>query len=108
MGSIDFGDPLVIGAAVLVALALLLAAPSDATYGLVLCDLRMPGVSGIELHARLLEQRPGVIDRIIFATGDTASPETAAFLARVERPVLEKPFELSQLAAVVEATAGVR
>jgi hypothetical protein len=26
----------------------------------------------------------------------------------VERPVLEKPFELSQLAAVVEATAGVR
>jgi signal transduction histidine kinase/ActR/RegA family two-component response regulator len=89
-------------------LALLLAAPSESTYGLVLCDLRMPGMSGIELHTRLLEQRPGVIDRIIFATGDTASPETAAFLARVERPVLEKPFELSQLAAVVEATAGVR
>jgi signal transduction histidine kinase len=90
------------------ALALLLAAPSEETYGLVLCDLRMPGMSGIELHARLTDQRPGVLNRFIYATGDTASPETAAFLARMDRPVLEKPFELSQLAAVVEATAGVR
>ena len=89
-------------------LALLLAAPTEETYGLVLCDLRMPGMSGIELHARLTDQRPGVLDRFIFATGDTASPETAAFLARVDRPVLEKPFELSQLAAIVEATVGVR
>ena len=89
-------------------LALLLSAPSEETYGLVLCDLRMPGMSGIELHERLAEQRPGMLTRIIYATGDTASPETAAFLARVDRPVLEKPFELAQLAAVVEATAGVR
>lgn len=89
-------------------LALLLAAPTEETYGLVLCDLRMPGMSGIELHTRLLDQRPGMLDRFIFATGDTASPETAAFLARVDRPVLEKPFELSQLAAIVEATVGVR
>ena len=89
-------------------MGLLLAAPSEETYGLVLCDLRMPGMSGIELHARLTDQRPGVLDRFIFATGDTASPETAAFLARVDRPVLEKPFELAQLAAIVEATVGVR
>jgi CheY-like chemotaxis protein len=89
-------------------LALLLSAPSEETYGLVLCDLRMPGMSGIELHERLAAQRPGILSRIIYATGDTASPETAAFLARVERPVLEKPFELSQLASLVEATAGVR
>ncbi len=90
------------------ALALLLAAPTEETYGLVLCDLRMPGMSGIELHARLTDQRPVMLARFIFATGDTASPETAAFLARVDRPVLEKPFELSQLAAIVEATVGVR
>ena len=90
------------------ALALLMAAPRDDSYGLVLCDLRMPGMSGIELHERLAAERPGVLGRIVYATGDTASPETAAFLARVERPVLEKPFELAQLAAVVEATAGVR
>lgn len=89
-------------------LTLLLAAPSDETYGLVLCDLRMPGMSGIELHGRLVAQRPGVLERFIFATGDTASPETSAFLARVERPVLEKPFELAQLAAIVEAIVGVR
>ena len=89
-------------------LTLLLSAPSEETYGVLLCDLRMPGMSGIELHERLAEQRPGMLSRIIYATGDTASPETAAFLARVERPVLEKPFELSQLASLVEATAGVR
>jgi two-component system NtrC family sensor kinase len=84
-------------------LARLQADGVESEYRLVVCDLKMPGVSGIELHERLAAARAPVLDRLIFATGDVASPEAAAFLARTTRPVLEKPFELAQLAQAVRA-----
>ena len=51
--------------------------------------------------------RPALLSRLIIATGDVASPQIRAFIQRTRRPVLEKPFELSTLAALVErVTAG--
>jgi PAS domain S-box-containing protein len=83
-------------------LAMLLAVKDRASYDVVLSDLKMPGLSGIELHDWLAAARPELLDRLIFATGDTASAEAAAFLSKTRRPVLEKPFELSELSAAVE------
>lgn len=82
------------------ALELLLA--SDREFDVVISDLRMPGLSGIELHDRLMELRPELLDRLVFSTGDVASRDAADFLERCRRPVLQKPFELSELLAVVE------
>jgi hypothetical protein len=39
-------------------------------------------------------------------TGDVASPEAAALLARTDRPVIEKPFELAELARVIGRLAA--
>lgn len=39
-------------------------------------------------------------------TGDVASPEAAALLVRTDRPVIEKPFELSELAQVIGRVAA--
>jgi hypothetical protein len=50
--------------------------------------------------------RPDLLNRLVFASGDTASPEAAAFLGSSSCPVLEKPFELSELAAVVARVRG--
>ena len=75
---------------------------------LVICDLRMPNLSGHELHQWLASTRPELLTRLVFASGDTASPETAAFLASSGCPVLEKPFELSELAAVVNRVSRRR
>jgi len=66
-------------------------------YDVVMCDLRMPHVSGAELHHELLQKRPDLVQRLVFSTGDIASSDAAAFLAKSERPVIEKPFELSRL-----------
>lgn len=71
-------------------------------YTVVVCDLRMPGVSGIDLHARVERERPALLDRLIFSSGDLISEEAEAFLARVRSPVLQKPFELSALRALVD------
>jgi two-component system cell cycle sensor histidine kinase/response regulator CckA len=66
-------------------------------YDAVMCDLRMPHLSGAELHRGLLEKRPDLVERLIFSSGDVASSEAADFLAGSRRPVIEKPFELARL-----------
>jgi len=66
-------------------------------YDVVMCDLRMPHLSGAELHRELLRKRPDLVKRLVFSTGDVASSEAAHFLAESERPVIEKPFELARL-----------
>ena len=84
------------------ALKLLLADEPAPTYDVIISDLRMPGVSGIELHERLRGARPELLRRIIFSTGDAVSLDAAEFVRRADCPVLQKPFELSTLRAMVE------
>jgi CheY-like chemotaxis protein len=83
-----------------VALEMLLNA-EPSRYDVVMCDLRMPHVSGAQLHRELLDRRPELVQRLIFSSGDVASSEAADFLAVSERPVIEKPFELAHLEEVL-------
>lgn len=61
-------------------------------YDLVISDLRMPGMDGPQLYAWIAAERPDLVDRVAFATGDTLGVAAARFLEDVKRPVLEKPF----------------
>ena len=83
------------------ALALLLDRAPEHAYDVIISDLRMPGISGIEMHERLRGTRPDLLDRIIFSTGDAVSLEAAEFVRRADCPVLQKPFELSTLRELV-------
>lgn len=71
-------------------------------FDLILSDLKMPGISGIDLHDQLMAERSDLVNRLVFITGDVVSTEVAAFLKQTARPVLEKPFELTELDAVIE------
>jgi len=84
----------------------LLARSEAAAYRLVISDVRMPGRTGLEVHDWLARERPELFSRLLIATGDVASPEIRAFVERTTRPVLEKPFELSRLAELVERVVG--
>lgn len=77
-------------------------------YQVVVSDLRMPHCSGVELHDWLAEHRPDLFARLIITTGDLASPAWRSFIARTPRPLIEKPFELSVLARLIEAVARGR
>jgi signal transduction histidine kinase/CheY-like chemotaxis protein len=83
--------------------------PTDADA--ILCDLRMPGIGGIGLHDRWAMERPDLLARVAFTTGDLASEGAVAFSRRSSRPILQKPFDLDEvfaaLADVAEA-AGER
>lgn len=69
---------------------------------LVICDLRMPQGSGEELYRWLQQHRPELVSRVVFSSGDVLAPEAATFLAEARRPVLPKPFDLRDLARVVD------
>lgn len=89
------------------ALVRCLAAPVGG-FDLVLTDLKMPGLSGIELVDRLAKVRPDLHARVLIATGDVASPEVAALLGRTDRPLIEKPFSFEALAAVIAGMSAGR
>ena len=80
----------------------LLRSTENEGYTVVVCDIRMPEMSGAEVHDTLVAQRPDLVERLIFITGEMTSPDVAEFLARTRQPVLLKPFELSALAELVE------
>jgi DNA-binding NarL/FixJ family response regulator len=71
-------------------------------FDLVICDLQMPRLSGREFYGWLARVRPDLASRLVFSSGDLLSPEFAAFLTETGRPVLPKPFDLSELARIVE------
>jgi signal transduction histidine kinase len=81
--------------------ALALARLLGGEFDLVFCDLMMPSMSGMELHRRLAEQRPGYEQRLIFMTGGAFTPEASEFLRRVDNRCLAKPFGLDQVLALV-------
>jgi DNA-binding NarL/FixJ family response regulator len=74
----------------------LLTAP-EGGYDVVLCDLMMPEMTGMELHAQLEASAPERARRMVFITGGAYTPAAKAFLARVSNPRVEKPFEPERL-----------
>jgi two-component system NtrC family sensor kinase len=81
----------------------LLSAPdASQRYVAILCDLRMPGLDGPELYARVNERTPELARRFVISTGDVVGETAAAFLASIDSPVLEKPYELATVDAIVE------
>jgi PAS domain S-box-containing protein len=70
-------------------------------YALVMSDLRMPGMSGIELYRRLAETRPELAERFVAITGDTLSTSVQTFLEETKRPCIEKPFVPSEVREMV-------
>jgi CheY-like chemotaxis protein len=68
----------------------------------VILDMKMPGLSGDEVFRRLEDQTPATAERVIFATGDVVSPDTLEALEATRRPVIEKPYQLEDIARAVE------
>ncbi len=68
---------------------------------IILCDLMMPEVSGIELYRELASRHPELAARVVFITGGAFTPEATAFLRQTGNPLLEKPFDLPRLRELV-------
>jgi DNA-binding response OmpR family regulator len=80
---------------------------ASADFRGVISDFRTPGgINGADVREWICRNRPELVNRIIFITGDTASDETLTLLAQSGTPCVEKPFRVHQLMAAVEKTIG--
>jgi PAS domain S-box-containing protein len=70
-------------------------------YDVILCDLMLPNMTGMDLFAEVARRHPGVERRFIFMTGGAYTPRATEFLAQVSNRRLEKPFETAVLKAAV-------
>lgn len=75
-------------------------------FDLVLSDLMMPGMNGMELLAELSARAPDLAGRFVFMTGGAFTPETRQFLATMEEHVIDKPFDPARLRALVAEHLG--
>jgi CheY-like chemotaxis protein len=83
-----------------------LARIAGRAYDLVVCDLKMPRVDGIQFYRAIAAENPALARRIIFVTGDVAGTDAERFLEETGCRWLAKPFRLSDLVrAARELTA---
>ncbi|MFH0901530.1 MAG: PAS domain-containing protein, partial [Pseudomonadota bacterium] len=85
----------------------------DRQFDVLLVDLVMPRMSGMELHARLHSEDPALADRVVFMTGGAFTAGAADYLAKVKNTRVEKPFDtigfprlVDQLVLAARSTRG--
>jgi CheY-like chemotaxis protein len=79
---------------------------TGARYDTILLDIRMPGMSGTELYAHIIEKMPVLKGKIIIVTGDVMGPDIKDFLAKNNLPYLVKPFDIKLLKEKINEIIG--
>ena len=74
---------------------------TDSRFDLVLCDLMMPRMTGMDLHEWLLKHNPKLARRVVFVTGGAFTPRASEYLEGVENLRVDKPFDGTNLHKLV-------
>jgi len=71
-------------------------------YDVIICDQRMPGLSGQRLY-RLVESLNGDLrHRFLFVTGDVVNAQTKRFFTQAGVQYIRKPFRIQELMDAIE------
>jgi two-component system, NtrC family, sensor kinase len=82
---------------------------ADQGFDVILCDVMMPSVSGVDVHRWLAREHPALADRVIFLSGGTFVPAAREYLAKTCIKRIDKPLDADPLAALVaERVAAAR
>lgn len=76
----------------------------DDTFDVVVCDIMMPELSGMDLYDVLAVERPTLAARFVFITGGTFTERAESFLERVPNRRLDKPFAINDLETAMAQT----
>ncbi len=70
---------------------------TEANYDLIVCDLKMPRIDGMQFYRAMAVATPALARRVIFVTGDVAGTDAERFLEETACRWLSKPFRLGDL-----------
>lgn len=80
---------------------------SSEQFALILCDLSMPEISGIEIYRRIAAEKPELTERFVVMTGGAVTNASRDFLESYEGTLLHKPFTLSQVESLANRLMNV-
>jgi PAS domain S-box-containing protein len=77
-------------------------------FDLIISDLMMPTMTGVDFYEALLARNSDLARSVIFVTGGAVTANVDAFLNSVPNPKMEKPFKAAQLRDVVQRALAAR
>jgi signal transduction histidine kinase/ActR/RegA family two-component response regulator len=72
-------------------------------FDVVLCDVMMPGTSGLDVYRQVRAENEPLARRFVFATGGLFSQELSDSVKRLSNMIVEKPFDPAELRRVILA-----
>jgi CheY-like chemotaxis protein len=75
-------------------------------FDLILCDLMMPHMTGMDFFEHLVKLDASQAGETVFLTGGAFTPRARQFLIDIDRPCIEKPFDIADLQAMVNDHIG--
>jgi len=71
-------------------------------YKLILVDIKMPGISGVDFYKRIQKIDKSLARRVVFITGGIMGADTEKFLSETKVAHIDKPFNPEQLSGEVK------
>jgi PAS domain S-box-containing protein len=68
---------------------------------LIITDIKMPEMDGKKFYNEIKENKPELLSKLLFITGDTMNSETRAFLKEIKGSYLRKPFSFDEITKVI-------
>ncbi len=78
----------------------------DSAFDVVLCDLMMPDLSGMDLYEAVAARRRELADRFVLMSGGAFSDAAKSFLERVPNARINKPFAVDELRELLLGVAA--
>jgi CheY-like chemotaxis protein len=73
-------------------------------FDVILCDLMMPEVTGMDFYEAVLRLDPEQANRMVFVTGGAVTVRAREFVAATQNQVVEKPFDVRRLRDIIART----
>jgi CheY-like chemotaxis protein len=68
----------------------------------ILCDIALPVLNGFQLYEWLQENHPDLARHTVFMTANVTDEGASKFIARVDKPLIEKPISRERLLSVLD------
>lgn len=75
---------------------------SGERFDVIISDLMMPELSGMDLHDAIARLAPDQVEKMVFMTGGAFTASARDFFEHVPNPTIEKPFDKAALLSVIE------